>query len=77
MEMDSNLRCDEAVLASPVQVQNLSFNRDIDSSGERIDNLSMQQQNMSYDEAEQTPNFVDFFIPHFIKAYQDLSLIHI
>jgi hypothetical protein len=75
MEMDSNLRCDEAVLASPVQVQNLSFNRDIDSSGERIDNLSMQQQNMSSDEAEQTPNFVDFFIPHFIKAYQDRAIL--
>ena len=73
--MDSNLRCDEAVLASPVQIQNLSFNGDMNSSGERIDNLNMQQHNMSYDEAEQTPNFVDFFIPHFIKAYQDRAIL--
>ena len=75
MEMDSNLRCDEAVLASPVQVQNLSFNRVMNSSKEKIDNLNMQQQNMSYEESEQTPNFVDFFIPHFIKAYQDRAIL--
>ena len=41
MEMDSNLRCDEAVLASPVQVQNLSFNRDMNSSEQKIDNLNI------------------------------------
>ena len=75
MEMDSNLRCDEAVLASPVQVQNLSFNRDMSSSEQKIDNLNIQQQNMSYEDSEQTPNFVDFFIPHFIKAYQDRAIL--
>lgn len=71
--MDSNLRCDEAVLASPLQPQNMSLSRGFDSPSETIDNLNMQQ--TSYDEVDQTPHFVDFFIPHFIKAYRDRAIL--
>ena len=70
--MDSNLRCDEAVLASPLQQQNSNFN----PSSETIDNMHMQRlNNYDNDEVVQTPNFVDFFIPHFIKAYRDRAIL--
>ena len=74
--MDSNLRCDEAVLASPLQTQNLTFNSGLNPSLETIDNMQMQQ-NSSYDndDVDQTPHFVEFFIPHFIKAYRDRAIL--
>ena len=72
--MDSNLRCDEAVLASPLQTQNLRFNIGLNPSLHTVDKM---QQNSSYDndEVDQTPHFVDFFIPHFIKAYRDRAIL--
>ena len=72
--MDSNLRCDEAVLASPPQAQHLISNRDLTSPSETIDNLHMQPNNCDED-VDTNHRFVDFFIPHFIKAYRDRVIL--
>ena len=74
--MDSNLRCDEAVLASPLPPHTIGFNSASNVSSDTIDNLNhMPQDNFGDDEVNQTPNFVDFFIPHFIKAYRDRAIL--
>ena len=72
--MDSNLRCDEAVLASPPQPQDLYLNRELNPSLEPIDNMP-RQPNQCDNEVYTTPSFVDVFIPHFIKAYRDRAIL--
>ena len=72
--MDSNLRCDEAVLASspPIPPRGREFDRVLVSS-ETLDNLHSQD---NYEDVDPNhPNFIDFFIPHFIKAYRDRVIL--